>query len=101
MAVSKIVCCSTCFSSKLAFWVSSSVFLKVFIPLKPENIFCSKDKVLFSESIFVSERFVPLWLVLLVEVVLVCVPSRVIFGKNSLLEIFIFCLIGINLSFIL
>ena len=67
------------------------VFLKVFIPLKPENIFCSKDKVLFSESIFVSERFVPLWLVLLVEVVLVWFPDIVILGKNSLLEIITFC----------
>ena len=30
------------------------------IDIGSENIFCSKDKVLFSESIFVSERFVPL-----------------------------------------
>ena len=37
--VSRIVCCSTFLRDKLAFWVSSSDFLNVFNPLKPEKIF--------------------------------------------------------------
>ena len=75
----------------MAFWVSSSDFLKVFKPLKPENIFWSTEIFLLSLSELESAKFVPLWLVRFVEVVLVWSPESVILGKNSLLEIFLLC----------
>ena len=51
-AVSKIVCCSAFLRDRSAFWVSSSDFLNVFNPLKPEKIFCSTEIFLLSESEF-------------------------------------------------
>ena len=59
-AVAKIVCCSAFFKDKFAFCVSSSVFLKVFNPLNPENIFCSIIIFLLSESELESATLAPL-----------------------------------------
>ena len=58
--VSKIVCCSTFLRDKLAFSVSSSDFLNVFNPLKPEKIFCSTEIFLLSESELESAKLEPL-----------------------------------------
>ena len=42
------------------FYISNSDFLKVFTPLKPEKITCSKDMFLFSVSEFESAKLAPL-----------------------------------------
>ena len=55
-----MVCCSTFLRTRLAFCVSSSDFLKVFNPLKPEKIVCSIDIFLFSVSELDSGKLAPL-----------------------------------------
>ena len=91
-----MVSCSTCLSSKFAFCVSNSDFWNVFKPLKPENIFCSTERVLLSESKFVSASVSPFLFVRLVDVELFWSPDKVMLGRNSLLDMFLVCLADSN-----
>ena len=60
--------------------------------MKPEKIFCSTEIFVLSESELESAKLAPFWSVWLVDEVLVWSPERVMLGKNSLLEMFLFCL---------